>query len=103
MYLTTLTPYIGYGGSILLIISFLAQMYLIYQNKQVENISYVFIILQLLVNIVYVIYDILIESYPLVLGNGSISILLILMAFQKYYYTKINNSRDDIELVEFEI
>lgn len=79
---------IGYVGSVLLIISFLAQLYSIYVSKEVDNISYTFVLLQLIVNIMFVIYNISIWSIPMILGNGSITILLIVMAGQKLYYSK---------------
>ena len=80
---------LGYTGSILLIISFLAQIYSIHKSKKADNISHVFLLLQLLVNIMFLIYDISIVSYPFILSNGSVSFLLICMWGQKYYYTNI--------------
>lgn len=81
---------IGYTGAVLLIISFLAQLYSIYKIKTVDNLSYVFILLQLLVNIMFFIYDISIGSIPLIISNGSVAILLTVMVGQKYYYTHYN-------------
>lgn len=78
---------LGYIGSGLLIISFIAQLLIIYWTKNVESISHVFITLQFIVNVTYFIYDISINSIPLMIGNGTIAILLIFMYAQKIYYS----------------
>lgn len=80
---------IGYTGCALLIISFLFQLHSIYRSKKVDNLSYVFILLQLLVNIMFLIYDIFIWTMPFMISNGSIAFLLTVMAGQKYYYTRV--------------
>lgn len=82
---------IGYVGSSLLIISFLAQLIAIYRSKDVKNISYIFVILQFFVNVMFFIYDYSIWSIPLMIGNGTISILLMIMFAQKIYYTLYHN------------
>lgn len=78
---------IGYLGSFLVILSFLYQIYTIYQNKSAKDISFIFIYLQLIVNIMFTIYDISILSYPLLMGNGTASLLLIIILTQKYFYS----------------
>lgn len=83
----TLPEILGWVGCILLIISFLAQLYSIQRTKQVNNISYLFILLQLIVNLMFFTYDLYIMSYPLIIGNGSVAILLVVMSLQKFLFT----------------
>lgn len=51
----------------------------------------------------FLVYDITILIYPMIVGNGSIAILLIVMAGQKYYYTNqvvppyVDNTSDTSE------
>jgi uncharacterized protein with PQ loop repeat len=82
------TNIIGYAASSLLIVSFLSQLFLIYLSKDAKNISYIFILLQLAVNITLFVYDYFIISIPLMIGNGVTSLLLVIMYLQKIYYTR---------------
>jgi len=95
--LNTAYTTLGYVGSTLLILSFLAQMISICKEGNTKNISYIFILLQFIVNILYVTYDISKSAWPLLVGNATIAFLLVIMAVQKFYYDRqidINIKKD---------
>lgn len=76
----------GYIATVLCIASFLFQMYKIYINKSATDVSHGFIILQLIVNIFYTIYNSYSLNIPLLINNGTLTILILIMCCQKYYY-----------------
>lgn len=82
-------------ASVIVVTSFLYQSYGIYLCKSAEQISWVFILLQLLVNIMYIYYDIYNQAWTLLLANGPIVIILIVIFLQKKYY-----SRQEYEMIE---
>lgn len=101
----TIIPQImGYVGSILLILSMLAQIRAYYLSKDVRTLSYGFIFFQLAVNVMYLVYNISIFSLPILIGNGSMIVLLLTMLGQKYYYTHVyqpsSPEQHDIEMVD---
>ena len=81
---------VGYVGSGLCIGSFLFQMYTVHTNRTANDISWGFIVLQLLVNVLYSIYNIVILNVPLLVGNGTLVLLLLFLSGQKYYFDGIN-------------
>jgi uncharacterized protein with PQ loop repeat len=91
---------LGWTGSVLLIISFLSQLYSIQRSGQVDNISYIFILLQLVVNLMFFIYDIYIWSYPLMVSNGTVAFLLVVMSIQKIYFTSRNRTDVNKPLID---
>ena len=85
------TDIIGYTGSILCIASFVSQLYIVYTHKSANDVSYLFILLQITVNVLYTTYDVIIESIPLFVGNATLIILLFVLIGQKYYYGRLEN------------
>lgn len=83
---------IGYGGSVICILSFIFQMWLVYQNKSAKDISWLFIGLQLSVNILFTVYNLINFNPPLLLGNGTLVMLLIGLCGQKVYYDKYHTT-----------
>jgi uncharacterized protein with PQ loop repeat len=80
----------GYTATALCIASFLFQMYQIHKNRSAKDVSYGFIILQLLVNVLYTIYNIYNLNVPILINNATISVLTVIMLGQKYYFAKQN-------------
>ncbi len=76
---------VGFTGGILSILSFSFQLYKIYQDRSTKDLSYLFILFQFLVNLLNAIYGFLIESYPLIICNTIITILVGVLASIKYY------------------
>lgn len=89
---------VGYVGSFLCIGSFLFQMYTVHTNRTANDVSWGFIVLQLLVNLLYSIYNIVILNVPLLVGNGTLVLLLLFLTGQKYYFDGINKS-EDVEIM----
>lgn len=96
------TDLFAYIGSILCIASFIFLIYRVYKNKSAKDISYGFIGFQLAVNILFSINDIIIASFPLFLGNGSVTILVIIILGLKCMYRRNvgEEEGDDIEMNE---
>lgn len=94
---TLIPAIIGYVGSVLLILSMLFQIHAYYASKDVTSLSYGFIFFQLAVNVMYLIYNLSILSYPILFGNASMMILLLTMLGQKYYYTHVYAPPSTIE------
>lgn len=91
----------GYVATSLCISSFLFQMYKIYSNQSARDVSYGFVILQFIVNVLYVIYNAPSKSIPLLLNNGTLSALLLCMMGQKYYYDGLApQQEEEVELYE---
>jgi uncharacterized protein with PQ loop repeat len=86
MDLTTIATIIGWTGSILLILSMVAQIRSYYLSKDVSTMSTAFVGFQLGVNVMFVIYNTAVMSVPLIFGNTSMIFLLLVMLGQKYYY-----------------
>ena len=76
----------GYTGTFLCVSSFLFQIYLVFKNKSTKDISYGFIVLQLLVNVLFTVYNSVIFNLPILLNNGIMTFLAIVLLFQKLYY-----------------
>lgn len=91
----------GYAASILSIASFIFQMYKVYKNKSANDISYIFIGLQLSVNILQTVYEGIIMSIPLLVGNATIIILLIIFSFETYYYKKLYHNKSSIVNLDY--
>jgi MtN3 and saliva related transmembrane protein len=59
----------GYLGAMTLIITFIPQLYLTYKTKKVENLSLIFLCLQELTCILFLIYGIMLKEIPLIVAN----------------------------------
>ena len=84
----------GYTAALLLLSSFLFQIWTLYYTKNGDNLSYMFLLLQLIVNVMFFIYDIMISSIPLIISNGGATILLVVLIIQKFCYNKQYTSPD---------
>lgn len=88
-------------GGFLLVVSFISQNYKIFKNKSALDISYLFVLLQIIVDIIYVSYAAIFLLYPILITNSIITLLLLVMFSQKIYYTyaykKYCNASEDEE------
>ena len=77
---------IGYTAAIFLVISLLPQLLHTYKTKKVNDLSYLFLCLQIITCILFLIYGALLEEVPLLLANGCVLLqLVILFYFKKIY------------------
>lgn len=95
----TIMSFLMYIGGAILVISFLTQNYAIFKNKSAVDIAYLFIILQLVVNVLYVSYAAVFLLYPIMITNSIITILLVIMFFQKIYYVYTTPRNENIYLL----
>lgn len=79
----------GYIGAILLPITLLPQLYLTYKTKKVEDISYIFICLQIITCIFFLTFSILGDVKPILVANVLVLFELLILAFFKLKYSKI--------------
>ena len=82
-----ITNILGYCGAVCLVISLIPQLIHTYKLKKVDNISYLFICLQILTCVLFLIYGILLMEIPLILANSCVLIQLIILMFFKKIYT----------------
>ena len=90
----------GYIGATLLLSSFLFQIWTLYLTKTGDSLSYMFLLLQLVVNIMFLIYDIMISSLPLIISNGGAVLLISIIIAQKYLYSK-QKPNDSVTYVNY--
>jgi len=99
MFITTYTTYtnnttynniktqtFGYLGASTLIITLLPQIYLTYKTKKVENLSLVFLCLQELTCVLFLIYGIMLKEIPLIVANSLVGIQGISLLSMKIMY-----------------
>lgn len=85
---------IGYLASFILSILLIPQIYTIYKTKDVESISFTFLILQLFANILWIIYGIGlflssgIDAIPVSIANFSLFVSSVILIYLKRKYAK---------------
>ncbi len=77
----------GYSAACLLVISILPQIYHTYKTKKVEDLSYIFLCLQLITCTLWIIYGILLKEIPLIGANLCVLTQLIILTFFKKIYS----------------
>ena len=80
----------GYIGSVLLPITLIPQLYHTYKSKKVDDISYIFICLQILTCIFFFTYGIFLDATPLIIANSLVFLQLIVLMSFKIKYSKKN-------------
>jgi MtN3 and saliva related transmembrane protein len=81
-----ITEVIGYCGAACLTISLIPQLFHTIKTKQVSDISYGFISLQILTCILFLIYGIMLLEKPLIIANGIVLLQLLLFLGLKIKY-----------------
>ena len=69
---------IGYAAGFIAMITFLPQLLKTIRTKKTADISMIMLLLTLAANILYVVYGILLELYPVVIMLGIMTCILIL-------------------------
>jgi MtN3 and saliva related transmembrane protein len=86
----TYIDFIGILGGILIIISFIPQLYTIIQNKSAKNISILMYTILLIAQILWMIYGILKNDLQVTITNAITSVINILIIcfsiYFNYYY-----------------
>ena len=77
----------GYVGAGCLIVRLMPQIYLTWKSKSGKGLSYLFLLIELTACINFLIYSILIWSYPILIANAVAGICSILLIGLKTYYS----------------
>ena len=85
---SVLTQSFGYLGAGCLTITLLPQIYLTYKTHDVKNLSFVFLCLQELTCILFLIYGILLFEIPLIIANSIVGTQGLFLIFLKKKYEK---------------
>ena len=81
---------LGYIGSGFLGVSLIPQVYKTYSTKNAENLSIIYIILQLITNVIFIVYGIYLHAVPIILCNGLVLSCSSLLFVSKYIFKKNN-------------
>ena len=87
----------GYIGAVLLTLLFVPQVYTTYKTKNIEGLSYIFLILEFFAALNFIIYGFLINSIPIIIANSSAFICSILLLLAKIRF-KVNNEDTDVNI-----
>ncbi len=82
------TEIFGYLAAATLLSTLIPQLIKTIRKKKVDDISYVFVFLQVLTSIFFLIYGLLLKENPLIIANSLLLIQTLLMLFLKITYTK---------------
>jgi MtN3 and saliva related transmembrane protein len=89
---------IGYTGGTLLNITFLPQIYRTFKTKQTDDISLVFMILQVITSILYVVYSFLLDEQPLIVSNLILLCELLTLLVGKIMFSYVYKKKDELNL-----
>ena len=89
---------IGYTGGTLLNITFLPQIYRTFKTKQTDDISLVFMILQVITSILYVVYSFLLNEQPLIVSNIILLCELLTLLVGKILFSYVYKKKNELNL-----
>jgi MtN3 and saliva related transmembrane protein len=79
---------IGYAAGIIAMVSFLPQFIKTLRTKKANDISIYMLILTLTTNILYIIYGILLQLYPIIIMIGIMTCIIVLQIIFTIKYKK---------------
>lgn len=82
---------LGFTGTGLLSITLIPQVIKTYKVKSASELSYVYLILQLISNIIFIIYSYYIQSMPILLCNSFVFVCSALLLAAKIKYRHNDN------------
>ena len=85
------TQILGITASILSSILFIPQLIHMIKLKSGKDVSYVFLILQILASSMWITYAYFIDSLPLFLCDSFVIFITLIMIFTKYKFSLTNN------------
>ena len=89
---------IGYTGGTLLNITFLPQIYRTFKTKQTDDISLLFMILQVITSMLYVVYSFLLDEQPLIVSNIILLCELLTLLVGKIMFSYVYKKKNEINL-----
>ena len=89
-----ITQIVGYCAAVSLMSTLLPQLYHTFKTKKVEDISYFFILLNLLTSTLFLIYGILLYELPIIIAN----VFLIIQNSTLFTFKKLYNLKQITEV-----
>lgn len=89
-----ITQIVGYCAAVSLMSTLLPQLYHTFKTKKVEDISYFFILLNLLTSSLFLIYGILLYELPIIIAN----VFLIIQNSTLFTFKKLYNLKQITEV-----
>ena len=86
---------LGFIGGMFLVVGFIPQVYVVFKNKKIDDISLLFIIFQIITCIILMSYTLIIKALPLFIANTGIIIQLIMLLYAKLKFKNNNNLNID--------
>ena len=77
----------GFSAAICLVLSLIPQLYHTYNTKKVEDLSYLFLFIQIITGILFLTYGLLLNETPLIVANICVLTQLVLLLIMKKKYT----------------
>lgn len=94
------TEIFGYLAAATLLSTLIPQLVKTIRKKKVDDISYVFVFLQVLTSIFFLIYGLLLKENPLIIANSLLLVQTLLMFVLKIVYSNnnINSAKNNQNL-----
>lgn len=86
---------IGYIAAIFLSVLFIPQVIKTYKSKDVKGLSLIFLILEVITSVLFIIYGFLIKAIPVIVANCAALFCNILLMVAKLTFSKVNNNSID--------
>lgn len=96
----TIYNIVGYFGSSFLTIMMIPQVITSYKTKKVDDISFVFVFLNILAAACLIPYSLYFKLYPVLAANISVGVCNLLLVFLKMCIIKNNKENVDLEMAE---
>jgi MtN3 and saliva related transmembrane protein len=77
---------IGYVGTGVLAVTLVPQVYKTFRSKQANDLSWSYLFLQIVANVLFIIYGFGIGSLPVIISNCMVSVLSLSLVFAKYKF-----------------
>lgn len=89
----------GYIGCSILITTLLPQLYKNYKSKSMDDVSLIFILLQNLTCISFLVYGSLLQELPIILANGVVELQCLALLYMKILYSdKYRKKKNNVEI-----
>ena len=77
---------LGYTGTIVLGFTLIPQVYKTYTEKKAENLSGIYLVLQIIANLLFIAYAYFINSLPVLICNSLVFCFALSLLFAKYKF-----------------
>ena len=84
--MTETSEIFGYLGMVFLTLTLIPQLGRVLKTKKAEDLSYIFLSINVLTCVFFLIYGILLEEIPLIIANTIVILQTLTLIFLKYKY-----------------